>query len=65
MADTLRGTVHDKYKSIRAFALAAGWDRTKACDIVNMKREPRVSDLQDMARALGKPIQEVASFFLD
>lgn len=64
MAGTLRGLVYDKHKSIRAFAVAIGWNRTKANDIVNLKQEPRVTDLQAMAVALDKSVEEVASFFL-
>lgn len=64
MAITLRGLVYDRYPSIRSFAKAAGWDRTKACKIVNGKREPRVTDLLDMSRALNTPVEKLASFFL-
>lgn len=64
MAKTLRGVVYDKFKSIREFARATGWDRSKACDIINFKREPRVSDLQAMALALDMPVEDVTPFFL-
>lgn len=64
MSENIRGLVYGKYKSIRKFAEAVGWDRTKACDIVNETREPRVSELQDMAIALERPVGEIANIFL-
>ena len=64
MANTLRGIVYDQYPSMRAFSKAIGWDRTKTCNIVNGNREPRVSDLSDMSRILGVPVEDLALFFL-
>ena len=64
MADTIRGLVYDKYSSIREFARTVGWDATKACNIINGKREPRLSDLNNMAPAVGKSVEELAHIFL-
>ena len=64
MANTIRGLVYDKYSSIREFAKAIGWDPTKTCNIINGKREPRLSDLNDMAYALDKSVEELAHLFL-
>ncbi len=64
MKASIRGLVYGHYKSIREFSKAVGWDRTKACNIVNGTREPRVSEIQDMSRALGLSPEHVASIFL-
>lgn len=64
MEKGIRGLVYDKYKSIRSFAKAIGWDRTKAWSVVNGIREPRVSELQELALALEMPAIELASIFL-
>ncbi len=64
MSKTIKGAVYDKFSSVRAFARALGWDRTKTNDIVTKKREPRVSDVQAMAQALELSVEETARFFL-
>lgn len=64
MANTLRGVVYDNFPSMRAFSKVIGWDRTKTCNIVNGNREPRVSDLSDLSRALNMPVEQLAQFFL-
>ncbi len=64
MAKTLRGIVYDRYKSVRAFARAVGWDHNKANCIVNGDREPRVSDLNEMASALDTSVENLAEIFL-
>ena len=64
MANTIRGIVYDSFSSIRAFSKAIGWDRTKACNIFNGVREPRVSDLSEMAQILNVPIEDLAKIFL-
>lgn len=64
MANTIRGLVYDNYSSIREFARMVGWDKTKACNIVSGKREPRLSDLNSMAPAVGKTVEELAHIFL-
>ncbi len=63
MAVTLRGLVYSKFKSIREFARTIGWDHNKATDIVNLEREPRVSELQEMAPILDVSVERLASFF--
>lgn len=63
MAKTLRGLVLDNFRSIRAFGVAMGWNRTKASAIVNLQQEPRISELQTMARVLGRSVEEIASFY--
>ena len=64
MADTLRGLVYDRYKSVREFARAVDWDHQKANLIVNGNREPRVSELNQMAAALDVSVACLAEFFL-
>ena len=64
MEDSIRGLIYGRFKSIRKFGEAVGWDRTKACNIVNGSREPRLSDLQDMSKALDKPVEYLADIFL-
>ena len=64
LENPIRGIVYSKFNSVREFAKAVGWDRTKACNIINMTREPRLSDLQDMAPVVGKSIEDLAHIFL-
>ncbi len=64
MEDTIRGLVYGRFKSIRKFADAIGWDRTKACNIINGRREPRISEIQEMARVLETPVEMIAHIFL-
>lgn len=64
MPENIRGIVYSRYKSIRSFAAAIGWDRTKACNIVNGVREPRVSELQELSRLLEMPVKTLADIFL-
>lgn len=64
MAETIRGVVYDNFCSLREFSAAIGWNRNKACNIVNGKREPKISDLSDMSRVLNVPVEKLAPFFL-
>ena len=64
LENPIRGIVYSKFSSVREFAKAVGWDRTKACNIINMTREPRLSDLQDMAPVVDMSIEGLAHIFL-
>lgn len=64
MVNTIRGLVYSKYGSGREFARVVGWNRSKACAIVNGKQEPKISDLTAMAPALDITVGELAHIFL-
>ena len=63
MARTLKGLVVDNFGSLHNFGVAMGWNRNKTSAIVNLKQEPRISELQAMAKVLGHSVEELASFY--
>lgn len=60
----IRSLIYGKYKSASEFARYIGWSKQKLSDIINKKREPRLSEIHELARALKLPVSEVAAFFL-
>ena len=61
---SFRSVVYGKYKSIADFARSLGWTRQKTTNIVNMKQEPSLRDVNLMADALDMAFEDVAEFFL-
>ena len=61
----VKGEVYAKYKDIAELAETLGWSRQKLSPIVNGKKEPNLSDIQAMAKALDMDVTLLASFFLD
>ena len=53
MEMTVRGVVLQKYASASAFGRAMGWNRQKASDIINGRRQPSADEMVLMAQALG------------
>lgn len=61
----VRGAVYERYSDIASLAKEIGWSRQKLSPIVNGKREPSLSDVQAMAKAMDMDADKLASFFLD
>lgn len=61
----VKGAVYARYKDIAELAKVLGWSRQKLSPIVNGKREPTLSDIQAMAKAMDMDVAELASFFLE
>lgn len=59
-----RGAVYSRFSDATAFADKLGWSRQKVSYIMNGKRVPRLSDIQEMASAMNMDVCKVASFFL-
>lgn len=64
MGMTIRGLVYSRFKSVREFSRAVGWNRQKANLIVNCKQVPTVTDVNEMASALGVSVADVTNIFL-
>ena len=63
-ADSIRGVVYDRFRSIAAMADVIGWTRQKAWMIVNGQQEPSLDDCDKLAKALDMSFEETAQFFL-
>ena len=53
MEMTLRGVILQKYPSATAFGKAMGWDRKKASDILNGRRQPNADEMILIAKDVG------------
>lgn len=56
----LRGVILQKYPSASAFGRAMGWDRKKASDIMNGRRQPTADEMVMIANDVG--ITEAGAF---
>lgn len=63
--NNVKGAVYARYKDIADLANTLGWSRQKLSPIVNGKKEPSLSDVQDMAKALDMDVTLLTSFFLE
>lgn len=63
--NNVKGAVYARYKDIACLAETLGWSRQKLSPIVNGKKEPTLSDIQAMAKALYMDADQLASFFLE
>lgn len=63
--NNVKGAVYARYKDIAELAQTLGWSRQKLSPIVNGKKEPSLSDIQAMAKAMEMDADELASFFLE
>lgn len=59
----LREAIAEKFKSESACARAMNWPRQKLNKTIHSLRSPKISDLNDLSRVLGKTVGEVISFF--
>lgn len=53
MEMNLRGVILQKYPSATAFGKAMGWDRKKASDIMNGRRQPTADEMVLIANDVG------------
>lgn len=60
MEMTLRGVVLQNYSSACAFGKAMGWNRQKASDIMNGRRQPSADEMIQIAKKIG--IDDAQSF---
>ena len=63
--NNVKGAVYARYKDIAELANVLGWSRQKLSLIVNGKKEPNLSDIQAMAKAMCMDADKLASFFLE
>ena len=63
--NNVKGAVYARYKDIADLANALGWSRQKLSPIVNGKKEPSLSDVQEMAKAMEMDVTQLTSFFLE
>ena len=63
--NNVKGAVYARYKDIAELANTLGWSRQKLSPIVNGKKEPSLSDVQEMAKALEMEVTLLTSFFLE
>ena len=60
----IRGLVLGRYSSITAFAKEVNWSRQRASSIIQGKQEPKLDDIYEISRAVGKDADEIVSIFL-
>lgn len=58
------GMIHSKFESESAFARYLGWSRQRVWRITNNQKVPDLFELDSMAKALDKSINDVAHIFL-
>ena len=63
--NNVKGAVYARYKDIADLANTLGWSRQKLSPIVNGKKEPSLSDVQAMAKAMDMDVAQLTSFFLE
>ena len=64
MKRTISSIIHSVFSSEAACAKAIGWERQRLNRIVNGAKEPSVSEVAAISRAIGKPQTETADIFL-
>ena len=62
--EQLKACICKKYGSEAAMARAMDWPRQRLNKITNGIKEPDVSEVNEIAKALECPISTVAAFFL-
>ena len=63
--NNVKGAVYARFKDISELANTLGWSRQKLSPIVNGKKEPSLSDVQDIAKAMEMDVTQLTSFFLE
>lgn len=64
MKRTISSIIHSVFNSEADCAKAIGWQRQRLNRIVNGSKEPSVSEVAAISRAIGKPQGETADIFL-
>lgn len=60
----LRGLIYSKFDSESDMARRLGWPRQKLNKITNGTKEPDITELNELARLLEKPVGDMAQIFL-
>lgn len=60
----LRGAIYERFDSETEFAQKLGWPKQKLNRITTGQREPTISEVNELATALGLPVSKIAEFFL-
>ena len=60
----LNGLIHSVFGNETEMAKAMGYSRQRLNRITNGKKVPDLNEVNDMAKALHKPFEVVAQFFL-
>lgn len=63
--NNVKGAVYARFKDIADLANTLGWSRQKLSPIINGKKEPSLSDVQDIAKAMEMDVTQLTSFFLE
>ena len=63
--NNVKGAVYARFKDIADLANTLGWSRQKLSPIVNGLKEPDLSDIQAMAKAMEMDVFELTLFFLE
>lgn len=61
----LCGLIHSQYDTEAEFASKLGWDRRKLNRITNGQKEPDLEEVNEIAKGLNRPLEEIAHIFLD
>ena len=61
----LKGLIYSKFISESDLARHLGWARQKLNKITNGIKEPDITELNELAKALNKPIGDMAQIFLN
>lgn len=59
-----RSIIYGKFDTEKQCAEAMGWPRQRLNKIANGKKEPSVSEVVAIARAVDKPVEQMADIFL-
>lgn len=60
----LRGLIYSQYDSESQLAKAIGWPRQRVNKITNGTKEPDISELSTLAKALNRSVGDIAQIFL-
>ena len=60
----LRGIIYSTYETEKDCAIAMGWPKQRLNKIANGKKEPSVSEVSAIAKAVKRSVGEVAEIFL-
>lgn len=61
----LKGLIYSKFNSESDLARRLGWTRQKLNKITNGVKEPDITELNELAKILEKPIGDMAQIFLN
>lgn len=60
----LKALIYKKYDTEAEFARAIGWPRQRLNKITSGRKEPTISEVNEISVGLDEPVQQIASFFL-